>query len=333
MKISAMSAGAAGTPGTALNSTNVGVTASAEKLAAAKAIAAGEEAPKEEAKQDPVERAKGIRRIMMKTNYSTNRDDVQIAPEIPAEAPAPESTVSDTVEQSKVAAESTQYITPERAAVAKQRRALQVKERELAAREAKIGQAPEGEFLSKADLIANPLKIFDLGLTYDQLTEAILANQSGITPEIQSLKEELRRVKEDVTKTLTDRDVQAEQQVLSQMKKEAQGLIQSGDDYEMVRETGSLPHVIDLIYRTYKKTGEVLDVRAALNLVETDLITETLKVANLKKVRSKIAPDPVPVQPTSEGKQMRTLTNRDGASIPLDRRSRAIAAMRGTLRK
>jgi len=136
-----------------------------------------------------------------------------------------------------------------------------------------------------------------------------------------------------VTKTLTDRDVQAEQQVLSQMKKEAQGLIQSGDDYEMVRETGSLPHVIDLIYRTYKKTGEVLDVRAALNLVETDLITETLKVANLKKVRSKIAPDPVPVQPTSEGKQMRTLTNRDGASIPLDRRSRAIAAMRGTLRK
>jgi hypothetical protein len=327
MKVSALPASVAGSPGVDLGNIHVGVTASAERLAAAKAIASGQEPEKKE--QDPqVERAQSIRKITMRTNVSPDRVTEEGAPVEPA------STTSDTVGQTNAAVESTQPISPQFAALAKQRRALQVKEREIAEREAKLNNPPEnsGDYLSKADLLANPLKIFDAGLTYDQLTEAILKNQGGITPEIQSLKEELKRVKEDVNKTLTDRDEQAEKQVLAEMKREAQSLIQSGDDYEMVRETGSLPHVMDLIHRTYKQTGEVLSVQEALNLVETDLITETLKVANLKKVQSKLAPQPVQ-QPQSQGKQMRTLTNRDGAGIPLDRRARAIAAMNGTLRK
>jgi hypothetical protein len=331
MKISAMPAGAGGNPGTDLGNVNVGVTASSERLAAAKALAAGQEPAREEIERDPeTGRIQSVRRITMKTNASPDRYDAQVAAEAPAEAV--DSTKTDETGQTNAAVESTQPLSPQFAALAKERRALQVMKREIAEEKAKMGKPPEGEYLSKADLLANPLKIFDAGLTYDQLTEAILKNQSGITPEIQSLKAELKALKEGVDKTFTDRDTQAEKQVLSEMKREAQGLIQTGDDYEMVRETGSLPHVIDLIHRTYKTTGEVLDVQEALNLVETDLITETLKVANLKKVKSKIAPEPVQA-PQSQGKQMKTLTNRDGSGIPLDRRARAIAAMNGTLRK
>lgn len=341
MKISALPAASAGTPGTDLGNIHVGVTASAEKLAAAKALAAGQEPQKEEIERDPqTGRIQSVRKIIMKTNRSTNRDDgpVAAASKVPLEA-APSTTI-DTSGQTNATVESTQPLSPqfaalakERRAAAKERQAVEVMKRELEAEKAKMGNPQEGEYISKADLLANPLKIFDAGLTYDQLTEAILSNQSGITPEIKALKEELARVKEDVNKTLTDRDTQAEKQVLAEMRKEATGLIQSGDTYEMVRETKSLPHVMDLIYRTYKSTGEVLSVQEALNLVETDLITETLKVANINKVKSKLAPEPVQQPPMSQGKQMKTLTNRDGASIPLDRRARAIAAMHGTLRK
>ncbi len=330
MKISPMPASAGGTPGTDLGNIHLGTTASAEKLAAAKALAAGQEPPTQQPNQDrQVERIQA-RRIKMRTNVSPNRFDAQAAEPVAA---ATDSTTSDTSGQTNAAAESTQPLSPQFAALARQRRALQVKERELAEREAKVSQpaATGDDVISKADLIANPLKIFEAGLTYDQLTEAILQSQSGITPEIKALKEELRGVKEDFNKTLSDRDTQAEKQVLAEMKREAQGLVQSGDDYEMVRETGSLPHVMDLIHRTYKTTGEVLDVQEALNLVETDLITETLKVANLKKVQSRLSPVQTP--PQSQGKQMRTLTNRDGTGIPMDRKARAIAAMNGTLRK
>jgi len=330
MKVSAMPAGSGGTPGVDLGNIHVGQTASAEKLAAAKAVASGQERPIEDVVRDVIDKAQSPRKITMRTNHSTNRDDFQRT-ETPTE---PVSTISDAGGQTNAAVESTQPLSPQLAELAKERRALQVMKRELEIEKANLAKPPEKseDLVSKADLISNPLKIFDLGLTYDQLTEAILANQSGVTPEIKALKEELKRVKDDVTKTLSDRDTQAEQQVLAEMRKEAEGLVKEGDAYEMVRETKSLPHVMDLIYQTYKKTGEVLSVNEALDLVETDLITETLKVARLKKVQSKIAPEPVQA-PQSKGNQMKTLTSRDGSGIPLDRRARAIAAMNGQLRK
>lgn len=331
MKISAMPAGAGGTPGVDLTSTHIGTTASSERLAAAKALAQGLQPEERREHQDPREPAQSVRRITMRTNRSPERYAQPVT-----ETPAAEaiSTTPDAGGQTNAAVESTQPLSPQFAALAKQRRALQVKERELADREAKFSQTPEksGDYVSKADLLANPLTIFDLGVTHDQLTEAILSNASGVTPEIKSLKEELKRVREDVTKTLTDRDTQAEQQVLAEMSREAQAKIQTGDDYEMIRETKSLPHVIDLIKRTYKATGEVLGVEEALNLVETDLLTENVKIANLKKVKSQLAPEPVQ-EPQSQGRQMRTLTNRDSASVPMDRKARAMAAFSGTLRK
>jgi len=335
MKMSPMPAGAGGAPGTNLQSTNVGQTASAQKLAAAKAIAAGQTPiqvnPTEEHER---EKPQSVRTITMRTNVSPDRFDPQIA----AQAPETEnSPISDQGGQTQAVTEATQPLSPQFAALAKQRRALQVKERELAEREAKANQTPAitGDMVSKADLLANPLKIFEMGLTYDQLTEAILSNPKNSNLDPRALKEELiQAAKDELNKTLSDRDTQAEAQVLSEMMKEAQKMIQEGDTYEMVRETGSLPQVKELIYRLYKKTGEVLDVDEALNLVETDLINESLKIANIKKVQSRLSPQP-PVQNTQQlqQRQMRTLTNRDTASSPLDRRARAIAAMTGNLRK
>src|SRR6185312_12977869 len=143
MKISAMPAGAAGTPGVDLSNVHVGVTASAEKLAAAKAIAAGKEYQRQES--DPqLDRALSVRKIKMRTNYSTNRDE---SPEETA-APATEttdSTTSDQGGQAQAAVESTQPLSPQFAALAKERRQLQVMKQELAKEREAIEQSKSGK--------------------------------------------------------------------------------------------------------------------------------------------------------------------------------------------
>jgi len=310
----------------------------ADKIAAAKAIAEGK-SPMQVAESDTpvdpqVERAKrSLRKIKMKTQVSTDRPIDQVV-ETPVEtAPAlTESATPDAVEPTKEASEATKPLSPVLAEIARQKRALQVKERELAEREAKLAQPNLDEYVSKADIAANPLKLFELGvITYDQLTEAILANPQNT--EINELRKEIKALKEGVDKSLTDRDAQAEKQVLSEMTREAKQLVAQGNDYELVRENGYVSKAIDLIHKTWKQTGEVLDVSEALGLVENQLLEDALKLANYEKVRTKLTPAQVQQQQQQQSAQMKTLTNRDGAQAPLDKRTRALLAFSGQLRK
>ena len=269
-----------------------------------------------------------LRKITMNTNASPDRFDPTLAP-----TEDPVRTRPDNNEQAEAVLEDTKPISPQFAALAKQRRALQVRERELADRELAIKSRPSADTDLVARLKSQPLSVLaEVGVTYDQLTEAILANPVS-NPEIQELRNELKALKEGVDKNLTDRDTAQEQAVLSDMRREAVGLASEGDAYEMVRTTKSIPEVIDLIHRTYKTTGEILDVPEAMQLVEDDLINEGLKVANFKKARAKLIPDEPVTQQQLQPRPMRTLPNRDGASTPASRRERAIAAMYGTLKK
>jgi hypothetical protein len=336
MKISPLAAGLAGIPGQNLNQST-----SNSKIEAAKQIAAGE-TPVQQTIVDPqVARAEtSIRKIKMKSDYSPERfNDVIAASQVQentSEVTAPSAT-ADVTEQVNATTEETKPLSPQFAALAKQRRALQVKERELADREKALESksSTSGGEDYKARLKSEPLRVLEeAGVTYDQLTEAILAQQGGINPEIQALKAEIKALKEGVDTKFTERETQAEQQVLNEMRREATILAKAGDTYEMVRETQSVPEVIELIHRTYKQTGEVLDVSEAMQLVEDHLVNETLKIANLKKIQSKITPAQESVQQQPQVKSgMKTLTNRDNAKPILDRRSRAIAAMQGTLKK
>jgi hypothetical protein len=117
------------------------------------------------------------------------------------------------------------------------------------------------------------------------------------------------------------------------MRREATQLAAQGDDFELVRETQSVPDVIQLIERTYDKTGEILDVSEAMKLVEDELFKRQQKLITLKKMRGLLPKqaEPVPQQRPQSG--MRTLTNRDTASVPLSAKARALAAFYGTLKK
>lgn len=268
-----------------------------------------------------VPKAPDIRKLRMTTNASPDRfegDNPQ------------ESSIPPNNEPSNVGAEETKPLSPQLAEIARQRRALQVKERELADKEKRLAtQHASGVDLTR--IKTEPLKVLqEAGVTYEQLTEAILANQGG-SPEIHALKAEIKALKEGVDKNFMDRDTQAEQQVLAEMKREALKLAGEGDAFEMVRETRSIPQVMKLIERTYREQGEILEVSEALQLVEDELIKESLRIANIGKVQSRMAPAPVPQQP--QQRTMRTLTNRDTARSVMSSKARAIAAFNGTLKK
>jgi hypothetical protein len=123
--------------------------------------------------------------------------------------------------------------------------------------------------------------------------------------------------------------------VLSEMRRTVNQLSAEGYDFELIRETRRQPDVVELIHRTYKKTGEILDEVEAMRLVESELVNEALKLAKLKKVQGKLTPTvPLEQQPKqttekSPGSAMRTLTNRDSSVRQLSRRQRAIAAALG----
>lgn len=236
----------------------------------------------------------------------------------------------------QAASEEAQPLSPQFAALAKQRRALQVKERELARKEQEIAErtAQGAGGISKEQLLADPLGVLlGAGVTYEQLTDAV-TNRGGMSDEMLALKRQIAEIEGKFTKTLSERDAQAEQQALAQMSKEAQALISDGDQYELVRETGSLPQVMQLIERVYRENGEVLDVAEACQLVEDELYQDSLKLANLKKVQSALKPTQPVAQPAPQNtRQVRTLTNRDNATVPMSARERAIAAFHGTLKR
>lgn len=298
-----------------------------EKLARLKAIAAGESnisvTPRQE---DVTPRAEPKQlTIKMKTDRTIHRGTV--GPTAPATEP--ESAIPDTGVQANAVPEVTAPLSPQLVALQKERRALQ-QERQALAKEKESASASRAELESR--IKANALSVLqELGVTYDQLTNEILANQNGVTPEINALKAEIKSLKEGVDKTLSDKDTQAEQAVLREMRRNVNTLSANGDDFEMIRETGSQPDVIELIHRTWKDTGEVLDEAEAMALVEQDLLEQSLKIAKTKKVQGKLTP-PAPVQPHPD-RGMRTLTNKDSASPVMDRRQRAIQAALGNLKR
>ncbi len=259
-----------------------------------------------------------IRSLRMSTNAT------------PGHVETPPLSTPDTDEP--VADEVTQPLSPQLAALARQRRALQVKEREIADREKALStQAPtQGDLVSKARLKSDPVGVFlESGLTYDELAQAIMANDAN-SP-VKALEAKIKALEEGLDKKLTDRDSQSEQQVLAEMRREATQLTAEGDAFEMVRETRSVPQVMKLIERTYRETGEVLDVREALKLVEDELVKDGMRLAGLQKVQSQIVPRPAPQAP--QQRQMRTLTNRDTAQVPMSAKQRALAAFAGTLKR
>ena len=241
-------------------------------------------------------------------------------------------SISPLSETSAAAAvEDTQPISPQMAALAKQRRALQAERQAFEREKAERAAASQSATVPIDRLKSDPLSVLmESGVTYEQLTEAILKSPQRVSPELHALKQEIDALKEGVDKRFTETASQQEQQVLAEMRREADQLA-ADDAFELVRATKSVPHVMQLIERTYRETGEVLDVKEAMSLVESELEKDILQRASLKKVQAKLGQFAPQSQP-QQVRGMRTLTNRDTASVPLSAKARALAAFHGQLK-
>lgn len=303
----------------------------ADRLAVAKKIAAGQIVEEKDQEERQVERLQpSIKRIQMRTNHNPTELRTE-----EASATVSDNANSDVNEQADTVIEETKPLSPQFAALARQKRALQTERAAFDAEKKAFEESRSGTNLDsdlRSRLKSSPLStLLEEGVTYDQLTEQLLAEQSGATPEINQLRQEIKALKEGFDKNLNDRDTQAETQVLAEMEREAEALVAQGDDFDLVRRTGNTKEAIRLIKETYKSTKEILDVSEALRLVEEDLLNQIAPIAESKKIQTRLTP-PAPMQ-TQGQRPMRTLTSRDGTSIPLSAKQRAIAAFHGQLRK
>ncbi len=266
-----------------------------------------------------------IRSLKMNTNATPGRFADPQPPEDPS-IPAASDGATE-------APEETQPLSPQFAALAKQRRALQL-ERQAFEKEktALTAAVPNGDAVTLADLARDPMgHLRKAGLSYDDLVTHVANDNGGGSSEIAALKAEIAALKGDVDKRFTDNKTQDEREALAAMSRDATSIVAAaGDAFELVRETRSIPVVMDLIEKTYRKSGEVLDVREALSLVEAELLADLQKKMAIGKVQKAFAPPPVP-QPQPRH-PMRTLTNRDSAQAPISAKQRAIAAFRGELK-
>lgn len=338
MKISPISQGT-GTPGAAIGQVTTGRT-DPNRIAAAKAIAAGEtpiRVEPSERNEDP--QIARIKKIKMRTQASPERFEAQIddlssanISEDSAE-PQTQSATPDVVEQQ--ATEETKPLSPQFAALARQKRALQVKEREIQAREEalKAQATQDGARLDVERLKADPLSVLDEAGILNETFYNALADRLASDPssaKIRALEAKIAALETGVDKKLTDRESLQEQQALAEMRREADRYVASGDEFKYTRAMKHTPKAIDLIHRTYKETGEILDVHEALGLIEAESRKEYEALSSQLTPAEQAAQDQQQIQ---RPQGMRTLTNRDGARPQMSRRERAIAAMNGTLKR
>lgn len=191
----------------------------------------------------------------------------------------------------------------------------------------------------------------ELGLSYDQIAEAALANETERSPEsrmVEELKREIQEMKDAQSNYLKQQQEAQQKQyenALNQLREEAKQLVESNPDFETVKATDSVEDIVELIQENFNRTGKVLSVEQAAREIEDYLAEEATKLASLKKIQSRLAPpaksEKAPEKsagqqqaqaPKAQGQVAKTLTNAAGSSAKLSARERAILAARGELK-
>jgi len=228
--------------------------------------------------------------------------------------------------------EATQPISPQFAALAKQKRALQQEKRAFEEeKKAFLAKSQGSDQVDMTRLKTDAIGfLLERGVTYEQLTDEILSRQNN--PEIRTLESKIASLQEGVEKRLQDRDTQAEQQLYAEVSRDAKSIIATKpDDFELVNKMNRVPIAVEVWKREYKETGEFPDMEGILRDVEDHCLKECQEFTALKKIQA-LFPKQAP-EPMQRPQGMRTLTNKDTASVPMGRRERALAAALGTLKK
>lgn len=201
------------------------------------------------------------------------------------------------------------------------------------------------KYVERDRIKADPMAIFDeVGLSYDDLTHAVLTRSQiqtdpRLTAQMARMEAEIKAAKEEAQKlrqAQEDGQKQSYQQAVAQIRSEASKLVYTDPTFEMIKETNSVPDVVELIESTFKADGVLLTVEEACQAVEDHLVEEAIKLSKIKKLQQRLAAPAAPQSPVNNTKQpqtqSKTLTNGMAAQKPMTSRERAIAAMEGRLK-
>ena len=181
------------------------------------------------------------------------------------------------------------------AALSRKEKALRERELEL---DKKYGNK-EKELPLERRIRANPLKALEeLGLDYDKLTELAL-NDGRLTPDMQMklMREELENDYKEKFNSLEER-INAKEKMEEEAKYDAvkQGFVgeiesfinENQSDLEYVAHNEATDVVYDVIEEHYNETGRILDIKEAVEAVESYLEEEAEKLLNLGKVKNRL---------------------------------------------
>lgn len=167
---------------------------------------------------------------------------------------------------------------------------LRSREEALKAREAEY----QNSYIPKSRLSEDPLGVLEeSGVDYNKLTEFVLNRPNQGNPEILALQKKIQILEEAQNKTtagIEQNQTQAYTQAVNQIRSEVTALVSSNEAYETIQGTESSESVVKLIEDTFKETGKLMSIEEAAEEVEAYLVDHYLKVANLKKIRSKLTP-------------------------------------------
>lgn len=232
-----------------------------------------------------------------------------------------------------------------------QEQAIKAREEQLAAREAAIAakdQEYRSGYISKDRFKQDPLSILaETGVSYEELTQQLISQQPT-DPRVQAKIDrleaqlaEMQKLTETSQKANEEKQQQAYQAALNQIKLDTTKLVEKDPEFELIKATDSIQDVVDLIEETYKLKGYVMPVKEAAEEVEAFLLEETSRLTNLEKIKKRLAnasatqkPAEVKPQPAKVQTQptMKTLTNAASSARKLSAKERAMLAFKGELK-
>lgn len=197
----------------------------------------------------------------------------------------------------------------------------------------------------KTRLVDEPAAVLnEHGVSYDKVTSQYL---NAPNPEILALTQTTRALQQKLAQyeqSMKDAQTQQYDQAKKQIRTEAKLYIDSNDTLEAIKAHGeeAVDAVTKLIERTFEKRGYLMPVEQAIQKVEAKLTERALALAQLKKVKEKLAPAPAPIPepapqiPKQEQRPSNTLSQRlaptQGAPrSERERIQRAILAFEGKL--
>lgn len=257
----------------------------------------------------------------------------------PAEAVQQETDLSQSDKSVEVKETSTeaasQPLSPQFVALAKKEQAIRKARQELKAQQEAF-ERERANYVAKETLQSDPLTLLnELGLTYDKLTELQLSQQNPdpnqqTLEQLEKLKAQFEERLSSFDQKLADRDKQAYDTAVNQIRKDVELLVESDPTFETIKASGEIGAVVELIERVFHKEGQILSVEDAAKLVEDALVereserlNHLLKVSKLKSRLESLEKTQAEQKEVQQSPQP-TLSNTQSVNRPLTARERAI---------